>query len=535
MDVDLDHPGDDEHMDYEEEQFEDDTMMVEEGEGVYDEEPMEAEPTPLISPFTIPTPSAVLVNPFAATFGGVPGSATSVVVDLPEIEMVPVDEVGVVEEGHLLIVPGVAEEGPSVGTFVEDETRQDEELGSVIAHLEGGGESYLVEEIHHTQDEGEENEEEVEEEVDMPITNTAAVPTTSLASAQVHEVNGRALERTAEGEHDGHEEDDEGEEYYDEDEEHDNEDEEDEEDSPLTIDTIPSIILNLPHSGARVLFAPIPEDEHDTKLSVWLKDRKEELGGSNMSVVLGSIREELEKEGLGGKGAELIVVEKQMNLKMGEVSPLIHVRPLCADILQDDSNLQNITLLQFLQLHHDCELPEPVQLYIQFEADRFITRFNAIQREVHSQAEKRRESMAFSVLEEDGEEEAEAENEVQGEHEADEEYEEEFPEYEGQNIVAEREMQRPQDPVRSESVTKDIEGETDVTKAEQETEMETRPKQERSGRKRGADDEISIESEGTDRVRRRRQDDHEQDREVRGNQDEDSKLAGMSWDNQANL
>jgi len=36
-------------------------------------------------------------------------------------------------------------------------------------------------------------------------------------------------------------------------------------------------------------------------------------------------------------------------------------------------------------------------LYIEFEADRFITRFNAIQKEVFSQAEKRRESIAIGV------------------------------------------------------------------------------------------------------------------------------------------
>lgn len=35
-------------------------------------------------------------------------------------------------------------------------------------------------------------------------------------------------------------------------------------------------------------------------------------------------------------------------------------------------------------MYHDCELPEPMELHVEFQTHRFITRFNAIQKELES-------------------------------------------------------------------------------------------------------------------------------------------------------
>ena len=50
-----------------------------------------------------------------------------------------------------------------------------------------------------------------------------------------------------------------------------------------------------------------------------------------------------------------------------------------------------------MQLHYACDLPTPVQLYMIFEPHRFITRFNAIQQEVHVQAERRQSQVGVST------------------------------------------------------------------------------------------------------------------------------------------
>lgn len=49
-------------------------------------------------------------------------------------------------------------------------------------------------------------------------------------------------------------------------------------------------------------------------------------------------------------------------------------------------------------MYHDCELPEPMELHLEFHPHRFITRFNAIQKELSS-----REVIYIEAHEEDEE------------------------------------------------------------------------------------------------------------------------------------
>jgi hypothetical protein len=77
--------------------------------------------------------------------------------------------------------------------------------------------------------------------------------------------------------------------------------------------------------------------------------------------------------------------------------------------------LEDVTLLELIQMYHDCELPEPMELYLEFQPQRFITRFNAIQKELEARE-------VVYIEDEDEEEEEEgvdvAGEEVEGEEEA---------------------------------------------------------------------------------------------------------------------
>ncbi|OCF55758.1 hypothetical protein L486_06509 [Kwoniella mangroviensis CBS 10435] len=158
-----------------------------------------------------------------------------------------------------------------------------------------------------------------------------------------------------------------GEEYYEED------GEEEEEEYEIDANSLPPIILHLPNDQARYLFETY-ENDPDT-LPVWLEGRQAELAEASLSDVWNGIKVECTKEGLAKNGA-LVICEKQMDLKMNE----------------DDVNLQSITFLELILLHHGCGLPEPVQLYLSWEESRFITRFNAIQTELEAMR-KRSESV----------------------------------------------------------------------------------------------------------------------------------------------
>jgi hypothetical protein len=66
---------------------------------------------------------------------------------------------------------------------------------------------------------------------------------------------------------------------------------------------------------------------------------------------------------------------------------------------QSDVNLEDVTFLELVQMYHDCELPHPMELHLEFQPHRFITRFNAIQKELEA-----REVIYIEDDEEEGEE-----------------------------------------------------------------------------------------------------------------------------------
>lgn len=80
------------------------------------------------------------------------------------------------------------------------------------------------------------------------------------------------------------------------------------------------ILIHVPGLGSRALFSPVEEDEADAPaLPVYLAGR-DELAEEGLNVILAALREELEKEGVA-PAAEFVLVEKMMDLHMGEVSP----------------------------------------------------------------------------------------------------------------------------------------------------------------------------------------------------------------------
>jgi hypothetical protein len=104
--------------------------------------------------------------------------------------------------------------------------------------------------------------------------------------------------------------------YYDEDAGDDDDVDGDMDDYPHDIHSLPSIIINLPSLGSRALFNPLPDDE---SLPVWFSGSVEALGEASLANVWTAVKAELGKENLVRSG-EMIITEKQMELKMGEVS-----------------------------------------------------------------------------------------------------------------------------------------------------------------------------------------------------------------------
>ena len=115
-------------------------------------------------------------------------------------------------------------------------------------------------------------------------------------------VAGEVTEEVAEGEE---------EEYY---EEADGSMDDSDEGYPADVHSLPPIILRLPSLGARALFNALPEGD----LPIWLKGRAEDLGDASLDRVWAAIKEEMTHEQLAQHG-EMVITEKEMDLKMGEV------------------------------------------------------------------------------------------------------------------------------------------------------------------------------------------------------------------------
>ncbi|WWD15986.1 hypothetical protein CI109_100410 [Kwoniella shandongensis] len=442
MEVDNDRPlTDDERMDedYEEGQGvghsgsvkddDGDAMMIgeeEEEELIVEEEgEMEAEPivsapqniiippptsNPFISTPPLATPSSttygITANPFGKPLESPPA---------PETEMTPVHE----DESTPVPVPALVataggDGGEGGGEGVErDAGSGDISLSPVVPQTE--------EVPSHDGAEGAEDDSSAPQEfITVPEPRTALPLGESSQSGSLVPIPAVATESNGEdgvGEHmdddgsgavehadvEGAEDDDGEEEYYEADEEEhdipiegeaveqegDNsideeddeaEEEEEDEDYPIDATSLPPIILHLPSylGGARTLFAPLESDP--AHVPVWLQDRQLELAEASLADVWSAIRAECAKEGLVKNGG-LVIEEKQMDLKMNE----------------DDVNLQSITFLELIHLHHGCGLPTPVQLYLSWETSRFITRFNAIQAELDAVNDKQSESDEAAV------------------------------------------------------------------------------------------------------------------------------------------
>jgi hypothetical protein len=159
----------------------------------------------------------------------------------------------------------------------------------------------------------------------------------------------------------------------------------------ITSSNLPPILLNVPNAR-RALFNPFSLED-GTAPPVWFAERIEELCEGSLTDMWAAIRVQLDEEGMGNGEDEMVVVEKLMDLKMGDVSPFypslrLAKLPSASKVRgadnQSDVNLEDVTLLELVQMYHDCELPEPMELHVEFHPHRFITRFNAIQKELEA-------------------------------------------------------------------------------------------------------------------------------------------------------
>jgi hypothetical protein len=139
-------------------------------------------------------------------------------------------------------------------------------------------------------------------DIPAPVQSSKTIPTTveptENKTGQEESDHPDRNEPEAEGEE---EEGEEGEEEYD----------------LLTPSTLPPIILNLPNSR-RALFNPFTTDE-GTALPSWFAERMEELCEGTLAQMWAAIRSSLVEEGDENE-EEMVVIEKLMDLKMGDVS-----------------------------------------------------------------------------------------------------------------------------------------------------------------------------------------------------------------------
>jgi len=156
-------------------------------------------------------------------------------------------------------------------------------------------------------------EEQSSEDTQVETAQGAADVTGQSHAETNEEVTETKVESAAEQEHTGEETVEGAHE-----EEHDIGDEEEgEEYDLLTSETLPPIILNLPNSRI-ALFNPIPTDP---ELPLWFSDRIEELCEGTLTQLWGAIRVQLDNTGEGNGEDEMVIIEKLMDLKMGDVSP----------------------------------------------------------------------------------------------------------------------------------------------------------------------------------------------------------------------
>jgi hypothetical protein len=134
-----------------------------------------------------------------------------------------------------------------------------------------------------------------QEETSQEVTETKVED----PAAQEH-TEDEPLEGEHEEEHDAEEEEEEGEERYD----------------LLTPETLPPIILNLPNSRIALFNAIATEPE----LPLWFSDRIGELCEDTLDRVWCAIRFEVDCLGRANDDDEMVVSEKLMDLKMGDVS-----------------------------------------------------------------------------------------------------------------------------------------------------------------------------------------------------------------------
>jgi len=153
-------------------------------------------------------------------------------------------------------------------------------------------------------------------------------PTNKVADTASHahtegvaetKVEGAAEQEHIEGDH--HEEGDAADQDHTEGDHHEEGDEVEEEDGEeeydlLTSETLPPIILNLPNSRI-ALFNTISTD---SELPLWFSERIEELCEGTLTQLWAAIRVQLDSTGEGNGEGEMVITEKLMDLKMGDVS-----------------------------------------------------------------------------------------------------------------------------------------------------------------------------------------------------------------------
>jgi hypothetical protein len=210
------------------------------------------------------------------------------------------------QEGEVGVDTGATGTAEDLPSAVQDDTSAPVQLAETTTTLDQESSKHTGPETAPVAADvaGKSQEETSQEVTETKVEDAAEVEHTENGPVEGEHKNGHGVDdEEEEGEHeeeqDVDDEEEEGEERYD----------------LLTPETLPPIILNLPNSRV-ALFNTIPTEP---ELPLWFSDRIAELCESSLDLVWCAIRFEVDCMGRPNEDDEMVVSEKLMDLKMGDV------------------------------------------------------------------------------------------------------------------------------------------------------------------------------------------------------------------------
>lgn len=167
------------------------------------------------------------------------------------------------------------------------------------------------------------------------------------------------------------------------------------------------IVIEIVTNALRPLFFPLSEanaeaterftrpDHEDWETEPYeplLPGKAEKLYKAPLRKVFNALRTALREDWDESRGTEMILHERTLGLKIGEVShgfqAQVEITPLTTDLdlSQDNKHTETLSLHDLVDLYTRCNCPEPMVLSVEYESVRFIAKYNAIKKVLDSSA-----------------------------------------------------------------------------------------------------------------------------------------------------